>query len=692
MHNRLSKENSPYLIQHQDNPVDWFPWNREALEKASREDKPIFLSIGYAACHWCHVMAHELFEDPQVARFMNEYFVNIKVDREERPDLDFIYMSSVIAMTGQGGWPMSVFLTPAGVPFYGGTYFPPSRQYNRPSFMEVISTVAKLWNEDRDRLLKSGAEIMQHLGEAQQAGQPLRGKIKPEILEQTSYRLAQNYDWKFGGWGQAPKFPQPMTIDFLLRRSYDGDKLSIDVATHALDAMAKGGMYDVIGGGFARYSTDNQWLAPHFEKMLYDNALLARAYLHAYLLTRDSNYLDVCRHTLDFIQRELTSEQGGFFSSLDADSEGEEGKYYLWTMQEITEVLSEAQFASDQHDHLIWSDFFIAAYGITPGGNFEGKNILRRALSNEELAEQFSISTEAVSTYIKQTRFLLLKKRQERVRPGTDNKVLVAWNGLAMLVFAEAARYLDDPKYLAIAQKNAAFLMSALIIDHKLFRSWRNGKAQHNAFLEDYSSLILGLLALFQSDYNPDWFIAARDLTKSMLTYFSDPAGGFFDTSIEQDPLIIRPKDLQDNAVPCGNSMAAMALLQMATYTGNGIYRDRAEQMLSVIIGGAQKYPTAFANWLSAVHFLFSSVREIAIILSDDSTLAAEFTSFLWSGYQPTTLLAVSPFPPLPGSPDLLNDRRTIDGKTTVYVCKNFVCQRPVNTPLDFQELLKNDS
>lgn len=692
MVNRLSKENSPYLIQHQHNPVDWYAWSREALEIANREDKPIFLSIGYAACHWCHVMAHESFEDAHVAGFMNEHFVNIKVDREERPDLDSIYMNAVVAMTGQGGWPMSVFLTPAGAPFYGGTYFPPSRQYNRPSFMDVLTIVARLWNEDRDRLLKSGAEILQHLGETQQVGQAAKREIKPELLEETSYRLAQNYDWEFGGWGQAPKFPQPMTIDFLLRRAYDGDKLSIEVAAHALDAMAQGGMYDVIGGGFARYSTDNQWLTPHFEKMLYDNALLARAYLHAYLLTRDPNFLKVCRDTLDFIQRELTADQGGFFSSLDADSEGEEGKYYLWSMREIQRILSEAQSQFDPDAHLSWSDFFIAAYGVTPGGNFEGENILRRALSNAELAEKFSITADAAAAYLEKIRPILLNERQKRIRPNTDDKILAAWNGLALLAFAEAARYLNDPGYLVTAQKNAAFLLSALYLDHKLYRSWRDGNAQHTAFLEDHSSLILGLLALYQTDHNSNWFIAARELTEAMLMGFSDPAGGFFDTSVEQDPLIIRPKDLQDNAVPCGNSMAAMALLQMAAYTGNSNYRDRAEQMLAAILGGAQRYPTAFANWLSASHFLLSSVREVAIILPDDLTHPTEFTRVLWSGYQPTTLIAVSPHPPTPGSPELLNDRKIMDGQITAYVCKDFICLRPVHSPLDFLELIRGNS
>ncbi|NUM49280.1 MAG: thioredoxin domain-containing protein, partial [Anaerolineales bacterium] len=429
MPNRLAHENSPYLLQHQHNPVDWYPWGSEALERAKREDKPIFLSIGYAACHWCHVMEHESFIDPRTAALMNEHFINIKVDREERPDLDGIYMQAVVAMTGSGGWPMSVFLTPDGVPFYGGTYFPPARRYNMPAFTEVLAAIANTWENDRARALRSGEQLKTHL---QQEMRPLPTAValSPETAQQAAMGLAQSYDWKNGGWGQAPKFPQPMTIDFLLNRATRGDKFALEIATHALDAMAKGGMYDVVGGGFARYSVDDRWLVPHFEKMLYDNAQLARVYLHAYLITKNAFYRRIVEETLDFVIRELTHPDGGIYSSLDADSEGEEGKFYIWTLEEIRDVLREE------------ADFFIAAYHVTEGGNFEGHTVLQRALSDEELAEQFALPVEKVTPRLQAAHARLLKRRAGRIRPGTDDKVLTAWNGLMLLAFAEAGRYL----------------------------------------------------------------------------------------------------------------------------------------------------------------------------------------------------------------------------------------------------------
>ena len=373
MPNKLIHENSPYLLQHANNPVDWYPWGSEALDKARSEDKPIFLSIGYAACHWCHVMEHESFEDNDTAAIMNKFFVNIKVDREERPDLDNIYMQAVVAMTHQGGWPMSVFLTPTGEPFYGGTYFPPVRRYNMPAFQEILGTIARIWQDDRPRLLQSAQDITQNLqnGSIQNSGTKL---LKPEILNQAINNLEQSYDWAYGGWGKAPKFPQPMVIEFLIQQAIRGNKQALEMIEHALSAMAKGGMYDVVGGGFARYSVDNHWKIPHFEKMLYDNAQLARAYLHAYLITGDPFYRQICEKTLDFVLREMTNPQGGFYSSLDADSEGEEGKFYVWTLDEIRNLdLDETDI-----------ELLIAAYGITEPGNFEGANALQRNLSDDE--------------------------------------------------------------------------------------------------------------------------------------------------------------------------------------------------------------------------------------------------------------------------------------------------------------------
>ena len=685
MPNRLAQTNSPYLLQHAENPVDWYPWGEEALEKARQEDKPIFLSIGYAACHWCHVMAHESFEDPQTAAFMNEHFVNIKVDREERPDLDTIYMNAVVAMTGQGGWPMSVFLTPEGKPVYGGTYFPPVRRYNMPSFREVLETIARLWREDRPRLLKTGAELTQHL--QQEVAVPLQAQaLQPETLERASMRLAQTYDWKFGGWGQAPKFPQAMVIEFLLQRAYRGDKMALDMAVHALESMALGGMYDVVGGGFARYSTDNYWLVPHFEKMLYDNAQLARVYLHAYLLTGQESFRRVCTETLDFLIREMMyhpvpggSPQGGFYSSLDADSEGVEGKYYVWTPAQIRQALEDPQAA----------EFVIAAYGVTDSGNFEGSNVLQRKLGDQELAERFDLPVEQVSERLEKYHGLLRQARQKRVPPATDDKILVSWNALALIAFSEAGRYLDRPEYLEVARQNADFLLTELHPQDRLLRSWRNGRAQHNAYLDDYAGLVLGLLALYQSDPDIYWFRSAVELMEEMLAHYRDPQGGFFDTRAGQEDLLLRPKDVQDNAVPSGNALAALALLQMNAYTGRGDWRDIAEQMLGSIQEAAGRYPTAFGQWLTALDFALAPVQEVAILGDPDGQDTLALVSALWSNFRPYSLAAISAYPPPTNAPPLLQDRPLQNDRATAYVCRQFVCQRPVNEPHELLDQLE---
>jgi uncharacterized protein YyaL (SSP411 family) len=677
MTNRLVHENSPYLLQHAENPVDWYPWGDKALDRARLEDKPIFLSIGYAACHWCHVMAHESFEDPEVAALMNENFINVKVDREERPDLDSIYMNAVVAMTGQGGWPMSVFLTPGGEPFFGGTYFPPSRRYNMPSFREVLVSVARLWREDRSKLLQSSEEIALHLQSAQMldmASQPLQAST----LDQAAFRLAQTYDWRNGGWGKAPKFPQPMAIEFLIRRVERGDKMAQDIALHALDAMARGGMYDVVGGGFSRYSTDDRWLIPHFEKMLYDNAQLAGVYLQAYMLTRNPAYRQVCEETLDFLTRELLDLSGGYYSSLDADSEGEEGKYYVWSIEEVQSTLMTGSEPGSQPDLY---QFFVVAYNIQASGNFEGKTVLQRGLSNEELASQFGLSLDQVKTLLSEIKVKLLKAREQRIRPATDDKVLMAWNALTLKALAEAARYLQRTDYLAHAQKNAEFILDELYHDGVLYRSWRRGQARHRAYLEDYASLILALIALYQSDPDLRWYRATMILTKDMLEHFSDPQGGFFDTSDEHDPLLLRPKDIQDNATPSGNALAARALLELAHYSGKGAWRDLSEAMLGKIQTVAARHPTAFAMWLIALDQAISPAQEVAILGDYRSKDTQELVHVLWSRYRTNVFSAISPFPPPEEAPELLRDRPLLNERATAYVCRNFSCQQPVNSP-----------
>jgi uncharacterized protein len=685
MANQLIHENSPYLLQHADNPVDWYPWAEVALEKAQSEDKPIFLSIGYTACHWCHVMAHETFEDPEIAAIMNKYFINIKVDREERPDLDSIYMSAVVAMTGQGGWPMSVFLTPDGQPFFGGTYFPPARRYGMPSFREVLQGVTDAWQNERSQLLQAGEELTQHLQNQVAMGNPAQ-PLSEKILEEAALNLVHAYDWSGGGWGSAPKFPQPMAIEFLLLRSNRGDKSAHDIAMHVLLAMARGGMYDVVGGGFARYSTDNKWLVPHFEKMLYDNAQLARVYLHAYLVTGEPAYKGVCEETLNFIVRELMDRpeigdrpHGGFYSSLDADSEGEEGKYYLWTPAEIRAALG------NEFD----AKLIIDAFGVSDSGNFEGYTVLQRALTDETIAERNNLSIDKVQPYLDNLLKRLLAVRQLRTRPNTDDKVLVAWNALALAAFAEAARYLKRQDYLEVAKLNADFLLTELNPQDSLKRSWRNGQAQHPAYLEDYAALILGLLALYQSDPDPWWFSSAIQLFSEIMEHFQDPNGGFFDTRDDLDHLITRPKDIQDNATPSGNALTALAMLQLSTYTGNIEWRNQAEMMLSSVQDTAVKYPTSFSEWLCAADLVIHPPQEVAILGEPDHQNTRALVNALWSVYRPGAVSAISSYPPAPNSPPLLLDRPLLDNLPTAYVCQNFVCLKPVNSIEEFISQLR---
>ena len=701
MPNHLINENSPYLLQHAHNPVDWYPWGEEALTRARAEDKPIFLSIGYAACHWCHVMAHESFEDADTAAFMNEYFINIKVDREERPDLDAIYMQATNAMTGSGGWPMSVFLSPDLKPFYAGTYFPPAPRYNMPSFKDVLSGIANTWRNERDEVAKVGGQVTSHL---QSALQTKAGGffLAPQHLETISHAITAAYDWGYGGWGPAPKFPQPMTIEFLLAHAVKApttevtentEKLKKDsvvesqelkAALHALKSMARGGMYDVVGGGFSRYSTDNFWRIPHFEKMLYDNAQLVRAYLHAWQITGDPFYRRITEETLDFVARELTHPEGSFFSSLDADSEGEEGKFYVWTLDEIQSTLN-----AD-------SDFFIAAYGISAKGNWEGKTVLQRALDDSSLAARFGLDPEAVPVKLSECHQKLLAVRADRVRPATDDKVLTAWNGLMLAAFAEAARALGNNdlsrynQYYKVATRNANFLLTSLRPDGKLRRSWREGRVTQEVFLEDYAALIFGLLELYQTDFDNQWFTAAVELTDEMIQRFEDETGGFFDTPSDGGALLVRPKDIQDNATPSGNALACEALLKLAALTAdNGKYRELAEQSLWIMSEYALKYPTAFGRWLSAADFASGNGKQVAVVGDAKEAAFGTLIQVIRSEYRPGVVVAASPYPPEKAAPALLRDRPLVSNQPTAYVCEGFVCRQPVTSPDDLKIQLK---
>ncbi len=662
MPNRLAGETSPYLLQHANNPVDWYPWGPEALERAKREDKPIFLSIGYAACHWCHVMERESFEDAATADDLNRDFVAVKVDREERPDLDQVYMGAVQAMTGQGGWPMSVFLTPDGKPFYGGTYYPPIPAHGMPAFRQVLAGVAKAWREERLGVLAAGQRLVSALVEQSRTATTPgggAGTTNRELLDTATAQIEAQFDARNGGWGSAPKFPQPMTIEYLLRRAATtADPRPLAVARRSLDAMADGGVRDQLGGGFHRYSTDAEWLAPHFEQMLYDNAQLARVYLHAWQLTAEPRYRDVAIGTLEYMLRELRRDDGTFAASQDADTEGVEGKTFTWSADQIRAVLGDD------------APVFTAAYDITDDGNWEGRTILRRVTPPGDADHEARLADARVR---------LLAVRAERPQPARDDKALAAWNGLAIAAFAEAGRALDD-RYIEAAVAAADQLLAGLLTsDGRLGRSWKDGRATGAGVLEDYADLADGLLALYDATHDERWFEVARSCADAIIDRFTDPAGGFFDTADDHEALVTRPKDVQDNAVPAGSSMAANVLLRLAALTGESRYRAAAEAAIGGVIAYLARYPTGFANWLSAAHLVVEGIDELAIV----GPIGARETRALLDvvpGFRPTFVVAAAADPSASVVP-LLAERQKIDGRPTAYLCRDFACRLPVTDP-----------
>ena len=663
MSNHLANETSPYLLQHAGNPVDWYPWGEEALQKARAEDKPIFLSIGYSACHWCHVMAHESFEDERVAAIMNEHFVSVKVDREERPDLDRIYMSAVQALTGHGGWPMSVFLTPDGQPFYGGTYFPPTPRYGMPSFVQVLLSVADAWLNRRQELLAGGQQLVNAIERQMAVAEGVkREDMKRETLEAAFENLSRSFDEVHGGWGSAPKFPQPMILEFLLRYHHSaGAPRALQMASKTLDAMARGGMYDQIGGGFHRYSVDDHWLVPHFEKMLYDNAQLARVYLHGWQVTSNPFHRTIAEEILDYVIREMTGPAGGFYSTQDADSEGEEGKFFLWTPDEIRAVLGAE------------ADTFMAAYNVTGAGNFEGRNIL-------ELASYASPRAE-----LTEARDKLFAVREQRVRPGRDEKVLTSWNGLMLAAFAEATRALGREDYRRVAERNAEFLLSELRTpDGRLYHTWKAGTAKANGYLEDYTHLTEGLLELYQTTFDPRWYIAAHELAEAMIEHFSAPVG-FFDTSDDHETLVVRPRELQDNAIPSGNGMAALVLLRLAGLAVEPRYAELARAVLGPMQPLLARHPLGFGQWLIALDYALAHPREIAIVGEADAADTRAMLDVCATGYRPHQVLAVG----VPGDVPLLRDREQVGEQATAYVCVDFTCRPPVTDLAALREIFK---
>jgi uncharacterized protein len=668
MPNRLAGETSPYLLQHANNPVDWFPWGGDALARAKLLDRPIFLSIGYAACHWCHVMERESFEDEATARLLNERFVAIKVDREERPDLDSIYMAAVQAMTGSGGWPMSVFLTPDGAPFYGGTYFPDRPRHGMPSFSQVLEGVSLAWANERGEALAASQRLVSALAEQNRTTEAGAGPaIDRGLFEAVHDALMSSFDTRNGSWGGAPKFPQPMTLEFLLRRIALGDERTTAMVAFTLDKMADGGIRDQLGGGFHRYATDQRWLVPHFEQMLYDNAQLARVYLHAWAVLGIERYREIATGVLDYMIRELTTPDGAFASSQDADTEGIEGLTFTWRATEIREVLGPVLAAR-----------FAEAYGVTDEGNWEDVTILSRiwpAINEPPFRDDPALEAD-----LAEARARLLERRAKRAQPARDDKALAAWNGLAIAALAEAGRLLGEERYTAAAVRAATTIVDGLLAaDGSLKRSWKDGRAVGSGVLEDYAHLAEGLLALYETTFDERWFSIARGLTDRILERFADPAGGFFDTATDHERLITRPKDPQDNAVPSGGAMATTVLLRLAGWTGEGQYREAAERALGTVSPYLARYPTGFAQWLQAASFAASDVVEVAIVGDPADAATHELLGPVWAAWRPHGVLAVAP-------PDraatsavaLLHDRVAIDGRPTAYVCRNFACNLPV--------------
>ena len=683
MPTRLINETSPYLLQHANNPVDWYPWGPEALERARAEDKPILLSIGYSACHWCHVMERESFENEAIAQLMNERFVSIKVDREERPDLDAVYMEAVQMLTGSGGWPMTVFLTPETKPFYGGTYFPPVDQQNMPGFPRLLLSVSEAYRNSPGEIERVTGQLAGQMGGS---GRIPTGTnlLTEDVMHQAYSTLATNFDYQNGGIGTAPKFPQPMTLEFLLRfhhRGYlDVSQRALDMVNTTLEKMAYGGIYDQIGGGFHRYSTDPFWLVPHFEKMLYDNGLLAKLYLHGFLVTQRPLYRRVVEETLDYVLREMTDPSGGFYSSQDADSEGEEGKFFVWTPDEIRQVLGEET-----------GDLVGGFFGSTEAGNFEGMTIFNIPQPPERFAEEYGIPLEDLLATVKSSKEDLRLVREQRVHPMRDDKVLSSWNGLMLRAFAEAAQVLDRRDYLDAAIKNAEFLTSKMIKEGRLLRTYRNGEAKLLAYLEDYAFVADGLLAVYEATFNPRWLEETVKLADSMIDLFwDDEIGGFYDTGRDHEDLVVRPRDTYDNAQPCGGSVASDILLRLAVITGNDDYSAKAATPLRALQQLMSRSPMGAGHWLGALDFYLSQPKEIAIIgpLADPAT--GELLNAVFGRFLPNKVVVgaeESQSVGEAGNP-LLEGREMTGAKPTAYVCQNYVCQLPVTDALALADQL----
>jgi uncharacterized protein YyaL (SSP411 family) len=662
--NRLANETSPYLRQHADNPVDWYPWGDEAFARAKAEDKPVLLSIGYAACHWCHVMAHESFEDPDTAEMMNALFVNIKVDREERPDVDGIYMQAVQAMIGHGGWPMTVVLTPEGHPYWGGTYFPPDDRPGMPSFRRVLATVAAAWATKRDAVERT-TQAMRDLYENSARIGTATGELSPDLLARAFRGLQQRHDPVHGGFEGAPKFPGTMTLDFCLRwYAATGDQAARDMAHDSFIKMARGGIYDQIGGGFARYSVDAEWLVPHFEKMLYDNALLARLGVHLWQVTGDEETRRVTEQTFTWIANEMTSPDGGFYSSLDADSEGHEGKFYVWDAADI--------------DRLLGDDARVARayWNMREGGNFEGKSILHVPVDAETIGRRLGLSGDDVRATIARVAPILLVERATRVRPGLDDKVLAGWNGLMTRALAEAGRVFGDARWREMAVRNGRFLRDHLVQGGRVTRVYSAGARKGPGFLEDHAAVALAFMALHELTLDPAWLLEAKAIAAVMERHYRDPStGAWYDTADDGEALITRPRDLFDNATPAGPSLALETMLRLSETDGDEKRRSDVLMQLAALAEPMAKWPNGFGHVLGVTDLALSGAIAIALVGEPDAPGTLALAATVASRYLPRLVLVSAP--PGEAPVPLLEHRPAIDGAPTAYVCRGFACELP---------------
>lgn len=689
--NRLINEKSPYLLQHSHNPVEWYPWCDEAFEKARLEDKPIFLSIGYSTCHWCHVMEKESFEDEQVAKLMNDNFVSIKVDREERPDIDGIYMSVCQMMTGSGGWPLTILMTPDKKPFFSGTYFPKYNRFNRIGMMELVPRLKEIWLTKRKEIEKSAEEITASLSQTSISGSAV--KIDESIFEKAFNEFEKRYDEKFGGFGNAPKFPSPHNLMFLLRywKRYDNPE-ALEMVEKTLTQMRLGGIYDHIGFGFARYSTDRQWLVPHFEKMLYDQAMLIMAYTETYQITKNEFYRNTAEEIIEYVLRDMTHPEGGFYSAEDADSEGEEGKFYLWDADELRNVLDKAE-----------SDFAIQVFNIADDGNWvdeskgmmPGTNILHLKKSIDELASDFNLGKKEFISKLELVRKKLFNYRENRIHPHKDDKILTDWNGLMISALAKAFQTFNSENYLTAAEKAYKFIKSRLTkSDGTLFHRYRDGESGLPAHVDDYAFMINALIDLYESTFNQEYLYRALELNEIFIKEFWDKTnGGFFFNSINSEQLIARQKEIYDGAIPSGNSVALLNLLRLFKLTGKNEFSEYAEKIIEYFSGLVTRSPSIFTHFMSGLDFYFGPTTEIVISAYKLNNQIAQALGTIRRNFNPNKVIVYNP---ADNNSELLRiisylqEMKPINSQTTFYVCKNFVCNQPITDFKDLNNLLNN--